>query len=168
MKKDKEQVLFHLGYEWWMFRAAHDLLQKLPSIDDPVRNALVESLAIHGRGLTYFFHEKKRFQTDWNVDDLDCGLTTTPCPHKLDEWRVDANERVAHLTAGRKRVLTEWDAPAARRLLGERIEEVRTALGRDMPSDWMGDCPTTSELLSAVGFAPAPGPGVGVTGSAGP
>src|ERR1700720_745553 len=51
----EEQVLHHLGYEWWMFRTMHHWLLALPEDEDPARFALVESLVVHGRNLGEFF-----------------------------------------------------------------------------------------------------------------
>jgi len=151
LTKRENDVLFHMGYEWWMFCAADDLLQTLPDKGDPdpVRNALVESLAMHGRNLAVFFFAKKRFPTtDWNVTDLTHGLVIEKEPAQLEAWRKNANERCAHLTATRENPLTSWDTLTARRLIKERVDHVKNVLGPDVPPDWPGYLPTTSNLLN--------------------
>jgi len=147
LTEHEKTVLFHFGYEWWMFRAAADLLQTLPGDDDPVRNALIESLAIHGRNLTCFFFDRKQWATDWNVTDLGHGLTIEKMPSQLATWRDDASKRCAHLTITRQNPLGTWDVDTGRRLIKERVDHVRKAFGQDMPEEWTGDLPTTSKLL---------------------
>jgi hypothetical protein len=153
----QKRIVFHLGYEWWMFKSAHDLLMDIaPRYDDiksdPVRNAMVEALAIHGRGLVSFFYGGKKEATDWHVSDLDATLARTwPPPTDLDEWRKDANERVAHLTDKREIALTAWKVPASRRLFQGCVDAMKAKLGADMPNtspQWMGDDPTTSALVN--------------------
>lgn len=168
MTPQQDEILFHLGYEWWMFRAAADILGKVPQSDDPVRNALVESLAIHGRGLVFFFTDKKKRATDWDATDLGVVLETSP-PHMV-EWRVDANRRVAHLTSARQHALFAWNVYGAQAWLTQRIDAVRAKVGADMPSPWIGDRTTTTSLLGAVRpVGPMGSPsGFGATGPARP
>jgi hypothetical protein len=169
MTPQQDEILFHLGYEWWMFRAAADILRKVPQSDDPVRNALVESLAIHGRGLVFFFANAKKFATDWNATDLGVVLETS-IPTHMDEWRVHANLRVAHLTSARQHALSAWNVDGAQAWLTQRIDAVRAKVGADMPSPWIGDRTTTTSLLGAVGpVGPMGSPsGFGATGPARP
>lgn len=171
LNESQKRVLFHLGYEWWMFRTTHDLLTQLPTSDDPVRNALLESLAIHGRGLSFFFCCEKNMKTDWNVTDLQIDVALDREPSALKAWREGVNKRVAHLTSVRANPLQEWGVTEARRILQDRIEKVRQALAQDLPDDWIGDRPATTKLLGALG-APLPQPGlagaVGITGPAAP
>jgi len=169
--KDHEEILFHLGYEWWMFRAAHDLLKNWGE-EGPVRNALVESLAIHGRGLVDFFykeeHEKKEKgrKDDWRVTDLDLALTS-PCPPVLSKWKEDVNKRVAHLTECRKNaLLTEWKAKEVREELQRRIYEVKKKIGDNMPTGWTGDRQTGSGVIGSSSLG-VPTGAVGVTGIGG-
>jgi hypothetical protein len=153
LNESQKKVLYHLGYEWWMFRTTHFLLTLLPASDDPgdpvrndpVRNALVESLAVHGRGLVYFFYFKKREDTDWNVTDL--GIALEEEPTKLKDWRQDTNKRVVHLTDKRANPLQAWRVAEAQCFLQAKIEEVRQALGQDIPDDWIGDHTASTQLL---------------------
>ena len=170
LSESQKKVLYHLGYEWWMFRTTRDLLTRLPTSDDPVRNALVESLAIHGRGLVYFFYWKKRDETDWNASDL-TNFASEGEPCALKDWRRDTNQRVAHLTAKRANPLQEWRVAEAESLLQAKIDEVRQALGQELPDDWIGDRPASTQLLNITG-ALCPQPGnrelPGATGPKGP
>jgi hypothetical protein len=152
-----------------MFRSAHDLLLRLPESDDPVRNALLESLAIHGRGLAYFFHCPAQ-EDDWTVEDLGAGLKRAELPATLKTWREQANKRVAHITRTRENPLAAWEVQEARASLQESINRVKEALREQMPPDWIGDRAAKStyfpDLLS-TDCGPFHGL-VGVTGPAGP
>ncbi len=66
-------ILHHFGYEWWMFRATSDLVAMLPDNPDPLRNAVIESMVMHGRALHDFFCADRQ-QDDWIVEDLGSGL----------------------------------------------------------------------------------------------
>lgn len=136
---NRAEILEHLGYEWWMFRSAHALLSEHGEEGDPVRNALVESLAIHGRNLAYFFHEKKRRgKDDWNAEDLGLPLVE-PMPQALKDWCVEAHKRIAHLTATRMIALDSWKPGTIRPHLVERIAAVKRHVGEDMPTNWIGE-----------------------------
>jgi hypothetical protein len=167
----KEQVLFHLGYEWWMFRATDALLQNLPpnAEGDPVRNALVESLHIHGRALIDFFYKAKTDKTDWVVDDLNCGVTTIEISAGLKAWRKNTNKRVAHLTDTRTISCAQFEVATTRKAIYERIGAVRKALGAAMPKDWHGDDPIDSRWpypQGPQGADPSDDPNCGSTGTA--
>ena len=167
LDQTQKDVLFHLGYEWWMFRAGCDLLAGISELDDPVRNALVESLAIHGRGLVHFFYMSKKSATDWNVTDLGSRFMLEAEPAVLRHWRQDTNRRVAHLTRTRSNPLHEWDAATAREVFANNIGEVRRLLVPDVPIDWIGDRPSASELL-ATGATLQPTSPTGAIGPTGP
>jgi hypothetical protein len=163
LTKEQSAILDHAGYEWWMFRATFDILSALePDLPthqgDPVRNALLESLIVHGRGLAYFFYGKKKEVKDWHVSDLGVQAEKWPPPSALDQWREDANWRVAHLTEDRGNQLASWDAVAVRAILQARVDALRTAIAADMPKDWWGDRATQTSLL----VLPQPG---GLTGA---
>ncbi len=133
------QILKHLGYEWWMFRCVNTLLSEPPSEQgDPRYNALVESLAIHGRNLAYFFHKPKLKKDDWNAEDLGLPLVE-PMPQALKDWCVEAHKRIAHLTATRAFPLDSWKPGTIRPQLEERIVAMKRAIGADMPASWIGD-----------------------------
>jgi len=155
---EQKKVVFHLGYEWWMFKTAHELLMDLQPrhealTRDPVRNALVEAVVLHGRALLFFFYGTKREDSDWHVSDLGAGLPRAwPPPASLDSWRQDANERVAHLTETRRSSMVEWNVPAARPLFQTLVQAVKTHFGAEMPhgDEWIGDDPTTSALINVA------------------
>jgi hypothetical protein len=74
-----DDAVEHVGYEWWMFKETFDLLDALPDDPDVVRNALLESLAIHGRNLGHFFFEYHKCQDGgFNADDAGIGLGLSP------------------------------------------------------------------------------------------
>lgn len=140
-------VLSHLGYEWWMFRSMLQLLGGLARKGDPVRNAMVESLLMHGRALISFFHDGRNKPSDWLVEDLNHGLTSTTTPPELQNWRNAANQRVAHLTTVRAIPLNDIDTGTVLTFISERIDEVRQCLGTDFPQNWLGDSPIVTDLL---------------------
>jgi hypothetical protein len=72
---EQTKTLEHVGYEWWMFRATHDCLKGWPAPtppgeEDPIRNAVLESLVIHGGNLIDFFHRRP----DPRKGDLHCEM----------------------------------------------------------------------------------------------
>jgi hypothetical protein len=144
----RDEILEHLGYEWWMFRCAHDLLSRLHGDGDPVRNALVESMAMHGRNLAHFFHAPKRPRSDdWNIEDL--GLESTPMPENLRAWCADVHTSVAHVTQARIDVFDVRTPGEIRPHLHGRIQAVQVHVGKDMPRGWIGHRATESLLLRA-------------------
>lgn len=163
----ESDVLFHLGYEWWMFRATYALLQQLPISDDPVRNALLESLLIHGRGLIDFFFDFGHKPTDWVVSDLGIGLSVKARTPELSLWRIDVNKRVAHLTDTRKASLTDINIEPIFTELGKCISEVKAMLKANIPSDWIGD-KDTGTLLVNTSVAGVAGSATGAIGATGP
>lgn len=163
----QSDVLFHLGYEWWMFRATYTLLQQLPLSDDPVRNALLESLLIHGRGLIDFFFDFGHQPTDWVVSDLGSGLSIKARTPELTLWRIDVNKRVAHLTDTRKASLTDINIEPIFTELEKCISEVKATLKADIPSDWIGDKDTATLLINTIVMG-ATGSTLGTIGATGP
>lgn len=149
--ESREVVLDHLGYEWWMFESTGLMLSALPDGPGPVRNALLESLVIHGRQLIDFFYSaSKPLSDDWTVDMLGHGLSRQRIPPDLMAWRTDANKRIAHMTASRRSPLAEWDIQSIAQHLESRMEEVRRAMGDDFPAVWSGNAPRISSLLLAT------------------
>jgi len=175
---EEEKALHHLGYEWWMFRSTHAIVTALDWDDDPVRNALVESLVIHGRNLIDFFYTPP-IKDDLVANHVRCRQQPPSyIPSALKEWREQAHKRIAHLTETRFEDYKMWKAGEVRSELETRLAGVRTAMGADMPEGWKGD--TTSgtryslrgdgpsgELPSgpvSPDYGPAPG-AVGPTGT---
>jgi hypothetical protein len=159
-----EQQLHHLGYEWWMFRTTHFLLARLPHDDDPVRNALIESMALHGRVLFYFFFEKPK-DDDFGVEHLGIGRQGTIEPI-LSHWKLSANKYVAHLTETRRKPQI-WDAGPVVAKLQSLVDEVRAHLGPRLPEDWIGDRPPHTNLLALTTFGSTVA-GSSFTGATGP
>src|SRR5258706_16094438 len=108
--EERANGVFHVGYEWWMFRASHALVQSLSNDDDPLRNALIESMVMHGRVLTEFFYFKKNdnYPDDINAEDL--GMTRPSTPPELKKWWDDAGKRGAHVSKKRFGTSVNWDA----------------------------------------------------------
>jgi hypothetical protein len=172
---EEEKALHHLGYEWWMFRSTHAIVTGLERDDDPVRNALVESLVIHGRNLIDFFYIRP-VKDDLVADHVRCKQQSS-IPEAVKGWRDQAHKRVAHLTETRFANYDAWKADEVRSELEKRIDEVRAAMGPDMPEDWKGDTGTGTKYnlrsppdrpsAGAVGGAVSPPGGTGTGGAVG-
>lgn len=160
-----------------MVRSTYSILLDMIPIVDPVRNALVESLNIHIRGLVSFFCADPR-KNDWSVRHLGRNLQLEEIPLNLVELMKDINKRIAHLTAHRADLaglFHEWHVEPALKFIERKILEVRAALGADFPTGWGGDARKTTCLLWEVCSKDVTGSstqpligGVGATGLAPP
>ena len=123
-----------------MFRETYELLRHAGVEHGPTRNALVESLAIHGRALIEFFYLEDH-KNHWNLRDL--GLKPighSNLPDALEQWQDATNEYVAHLTEGRvKELAAKLPARATREALEKCVEWVKTEMAAALPADWIGD-----------------------------
>lgn len=174
---NETNILTHLGYEWWMAKSTHSILLDMIPIADPVRNALVESMNIHIRGLVSFFCDDPKGD-DWSVCHLGRNLQAEKRPLHLVVLLTDINKRIAHLTARRSiaaGLVHEWHIEQALDFINVKVSEVRTALGADFPAKWVGDAGTTTCLLREIGSqtvtgssAPLSGGSIGATGPAPP
>ena len=161
-----EEVLEHLGYEWWMFREAYELLRHAGAEHSATRNALVESLAIHGRVLTQFFYRPRRRSTDWNVESLGMTLLAHDQePSELADWYDKTSQHVAHLTEHRVIALASLSARKVRELLATCIDRVKTELAAELQENWIGNRPTA---LAAPDDGSDSTSSFGPTGVAGP
>ena len=134
-------MLVHVGYEWWMFRATYAQLQTISEKPDVVQNALIESLAIHGRGLILFFYESRSAHS-CDVTCKDYGMRRTKLSAKekaLSDWKRDADKRIAHVTDARLHDLTQWRTGAVHDALKGKIDELRTLLKAEIPQPWIAD-----------------------------
>jgi hypothetical protein len=170
----QDEIVYFVGYEWWMFRAMRWALEKgipfAPHKNDPVRNAVADSLAIHGRALISFFWGTKKQTTDLHVTDLGLYAPPWPPPPVLLTWHTDTNKRVAHLTESHADPVIVWNVAAAQTELEPRIEALRVTLGPAALANakWTGDADPASRLLVPSGAA-AVGLGQwGATGAIGP
>lgn len=162
MSGNRPELLHNLGYEWWMFRNAKIILDELDGFrDDPVRNALVESLVLHGRGLIDFFFKKaarpqRKRPKDWTAADL--GIDLLDLDDKdfedLNTWRENANKHVLHMTEERAQDSVSWLSGVVLKHLEERFRVVQATVGRDLAADWIGNWQVASRLL--VNHEPAP------------
>lgn len=164
---NETEVLRHLGYEWWMARSTHNILLDMTPIADPVRNALIESMNIHIRGLVSFFCDKPR-KDDWSVSHLNRNLKSVEIPDNINALMIDINKRVAHLTARRADFFHEWHVEQALEFIERKMLEVRTALAADFPSDWNGDAPETTIMLRSLNFKTVVGASAQPIGATGP
>src|SRR4051812_26707403 len=108
-----------------MFRTTHSLLARLPHHDDPVRNALIESMALHGRVLLDFFCEKPK-DDDFGVEHLGIGMQRTNEPI-LKEWKLRAKKCVVHLTESRLKP-SIWDVDPVLATLKGLVDTVKARL----------------------------------------
>lgn len=149
MCSDKQVVLKHLGYEWWMFRCMKELLPYVSPSDDPIRNAMAESLGIHGRDLIDFFYRPPTKPDDWTVRDVAPEMVSTvPTPQHLTDWCVTVNKCVAHITNVRAEQLQLQDAQGVYDAIEAKISALKGVLGAEFPADWSGDEDTRSSLVS--------------------
>ena len=158
LNKDQKDVLDHLGYEWWMFRATYELLKNIEKNSDPARNALVESLWVHGRALIDFFYFKPD-SGDWGVKTLNLRRSEwkedSEPTKTLNDWRINTNKRVVHITKKRQDPLQYESFPVVNGVIEQRIKEVKTALATDMPVNWIGDNSIESALIKIGPRGPA-------------
>jgi hypothetical protein len=144
MTGDQSEALYHLGYEWWMFRNLHELLRHLPNDTDPVRNAMIESLAMHGRDLIDFFYDGSRLMgDDYSLETFGLARAAATDP-VLTEWRTHTNKRVAHVTSVRTQQRYNWPTEELLKVLVARIQDFRNAIGGSFPSNWGGDMPESA------------------------
>ncbi len=146
----EKEMLEHLGYEWWMFQSTWSALSTLPHEADFVRNALLESLVIHARGMIEFYYFDRANTPrpdDWTVDKLRHGLSRQSMPADVRTWKMEADKRIAHMTVHRGKPLAEWNVELIARHLKAKLKNVKQTFGNDFPADWSGDDPRASSLL---------------------
>ncbi len=150
----KAEIIHHVGYEWWMFRCAWEFTDTM-TIPDPVRNAEVESLFIHGRVLIEFFcnkPNKQKYPDDWSCIDL--GIIRHKKIGVLRTLYDRTNKRVAHLTATRETQLQAWKDANAKTALAAFIADLETKCAADLPRNWIGTRSTASVYTTATPIGP--------------
>jgi hypothetical protein len=145
----KDQALFDLGYEWRMSRKMYSLLSVLPTDEDPVRDALTESLVLHVRNL---------IETFWGSNQGDAarqalGITHEQMPAGIGPWYGAASKCVVHLPDDRPAAKTDWDFAVIGPALEAKVEALRNA-GTIPTQGWEGDRDPRSKLL--LGGDPTP------------
>ena len=143
----KEQALFDLGYEWRMYRKLHRLLSALPTDEDPVRDALTESLLLHVRNLIETFwgtNEGKKAR-----DAL--GISPEKMPASIGPLYGLLSKCIVHLPDDRPAAKTSWDFSVIGPALEAKIDALRNA--KVIPAAWEGDRDPSTKLL--VGGDPA-------------
>ncbi|MBI2301007.1 MAG: hypothetical protein HYU66_19010 [Armatimonadetes bacterium] len=166
MTPQQLQIVRHLGYEWWMFRAMRALLPMTGSDADPVRNAAIESLAIHGRAIIDFFYLERTRADDWRAWDLDTTITPAnqraAMPQCLSNWHTLTSKLTAHMTNARASGVELSDLEDVYKALKSQIETLKASLGAGFAAAWQGDAATTSALIQAAsGTASTSSPGLG-------
>jgi hypothetical protein len=96
----------HVVYELWMFRAVGQALITPLQMSQPLRNALIESFAIHLRNLIDFFYPAQIqaddvFAAEFFDDPHEWEKVST-ISSALSSARIRAHKEVSHLT--RKRI----------------------------------------------------------------
>lgn len=141
MNRYYDELVHNLGYEWWMLRSAVHLLDRIdPRLHDPVRNALVESLVLHGRNLIHFFFSGRAdWRGDWNAEkSLSMPrLNITDYP-TINDWYEKANLHVLHLTTERANPVARWPSHELMKILEERVNTMSLQLADQLPEDWIG------------------------------
>jgi hypothetical protein len=136
----------HLLYEIEMFCALADSFESgavdlavsgLPGLEMPVRNAVVESFAIHTRGLISFLSPPRAKVEPWEDDVFakDYVDDWTFDTHRWKAERVRVNQHVAHLTLARtkRRADSTFPTRQIRRDLGAELQRFRGRLDADAP-----------------------------------
>lgn len=153
-----DDLMHHLGYEWWMFRSTLAALKRLNSDqldgrDDPVRNALVESMVLHGRALIDFFFKRggTSHKSDWTVESFELpDLKRKKVTEKSFEasWHAMASKRVMHMATERSEPAGSWDGDKLYELLDAEITSLFAHLPGSRNDDWLGNASTESLLLA--------------------
>ena len=166
----QNSALFHFGYEWWMFRCMQDCALMVASAadDDPVRNAILETLIGHGRVLIDAFYNRPKGLSktgDWNASTFGVPLQDQ-VPDALCTWRVNADKRLAHLTDTRALRLNEWPLTEVSRTLKEQMDSLLRHIGTAWPECWPDRFQRTATNLLSVPREQS-GSAMGATGPAG-
>lgn len=135
-QQELNEMLDHVGYEWWMFQATYLQLMDIDLTGDVVLNALVESLAIHGRGLIGFFYQTQRRPGDITCEHYGMKRELMPEPGSVVRaWKDDADKRIAHITNTRLTRQLSWPTSDLCKVLEKKIDELRAQLGHPLPHD---------------------------------
>lgn len=165
LSTEQRETLFQIGYEWWMFQSLEYHLSELDGfVNDPIRNALLESMVLHARSLIEFFKGKPQ------NDDLRAsvfGLPSVNLTGDIESFYLASHKHIAHLTAMRAHKKKEWNIEPIHTWIANQIQLIKTNVGVDFPEDWPGDMSHASSLLKTrnpVKHLYVTGP----TGAAGP
>jgi hypothetical protein len=137
----------HLYYEIWMLISAAEAI--LPNMDDAIlKNALLESFAIHVRALIdFFFPPSSAKPTDVLCTDFTATASySSTLPPKLTEVRNRVHKEVAHLTYDRQLVSEEAKKWNLGIILSEMLP-IAKAFVDNLPSYLLGDRWTKDEHL---------------------
>lgn len=126
-------ALQHVGYEWRMYRTMGTLAENLKGIDDPVRDAILESLALHARALSEFLFCRSQAKEMRNV----LGIADQREPSAIKSFLIEANQFVNHLSPKRITKI-KWDYEPVTKCFETRLRELRDA--QIIPATgWDGD-----------------------------
>jgi hypothetical protein len=137
----KDQALFDLGYEWRMYRKLHRLLSVLPTDEDPVRDALTESLLLHARNLIETFWGSKEGKKARDA----VGITLEKMPEDIGRLYGRLSTCIVHLPDDRPATKQAWDFHVIGPALEAKIEALRNA--KVIPHAWEGDRDPDTKLL---------------------
>jgi hypothetical protein len=164
----KQQALHDLGYEWRMFRTMHSLLTEMSDIDDPVRDAMVESLVLHARNLIETFYQTREGKETQRV----LSIRPERMGEEIGRLYGAASSRIVHLSPDRPAVKPPWEFAPLIQALESKILGLRHA--GTIPTDgWEGDRPVATKLLSlprgpSASATPSPMDPISPTGGAQP
>ena len=133
----------HVWYEMWMFQSLVAGMGSGIAGQGVINNALLESFAIHVRGLIHFFFSKKRQSDDVVAEDFF---------EKTEEWRIiqpamsevllvakrRADKEVAHLTYFRIDITPEdklWNFVE----IHEELQKAISIFLRSVPREVLGE-----------------------------
>lgn len=138
----RKTILHHVGYEWWMFRAALTTLERLADDkDEPIRNALIETMVLHGRVLIDFFFKREGafvVPGDWTVKEFGLEWPEASKGSFEYEWHKAASKRVVHMAGERAEPASSWNGNELRAILGGKIAWMLNEID-DKPEDsWIG------------------------------
>jgi hypothetical protein len=104
-----------------------------------LRNALIESFAIHSRALIWFLYPPDGMKKD-DVASIDYGLSKRSRPTELDGWYRQASKQVAHTTTERLDLMSENKKWSFREITSKLTTEltmfVRAARSERIGSDF--------------------------------
>ncbi len=122
----------------------------------PVRNAILESMLVHARGLLEFLWERGRYDRDIAPEDLAPQWPKETLPAHLKALKERMDKQLAHLTYDRPSSLEEkgWNVPALVMVVLPRAQQYCELAHAPFPDIAEG-------VLSRCALAQTPSPALG-------